>query len=129
MPTLETHIEIAKPIVGGSTSLFAGLLLEYLGVTTPIFVAASFGAVVAVVMLGKFKPLDFYGLNLPPPAVALIVSLVGGIMACFAYKLIHPIFGFTLDQMPATAVLAFSLVYFMPLILGVIQNRIEGLKR
>ena len=129
MPTLETHIEIAKPIVGGSTSLFAGLLLEYLGVTTPIFVAASFGAVVAVVMLGKFKPLDFYGLNLPPPAVALIVSLVGGIMACFAYKLIHPVFGFNLDQMPATAVLAFSLVYFMPLILGVIQNRIEGLKR
>lgn len=129
MPNIATHIEIAKPIIGGSTSLFAGLLLEYLGVTTAIFVAASFGAVVAVVMLGRFKPLDMYGLSIPPPIVALIVSFTGGVSACYGYKLILPILGFNLDQMPATAVLAFILVYFMPQILAVMQNRIEGLKR
>lgn len=129
MPNIETHIEIAKPIVGGSTSLFAGLLLEYLGVTTPIFVAASFGAVIAVIMLGKFKPLEAYGATIPPAVVALLVSFTGGIAACYGFQLIQPLFGLTLAQAPATVFLAFILVYFMPLILDVIKNRIEGLKK
>jgi drug/metabolite transporter (DMT)-like permease len=129
MPDLVTHTEIAKPIIGGGTSFFAGLLLEYLGVTTPIFVAASFGAVIAVVMLGKFKPIEAFGITLPPAIVALLVSFTGGIAACYCYNLIKPLVGLTLDQAPATAVLAFILVYFLPLILEVIKNRLEGLKK
>lgn len=129
MPSLETHIEIAKPLVGGTTSLFAGFLMEYLGVTPPIFVAASFGAVIAVVMLGKFKSVEAYGLNIPPAIVALLVSFSGGIGACYGYQLIQPIVGLNLAQAPATVLLSFILVYFMPLILEVVKNRIEGLKK
>jgi hypothetical protein len=125
MPNVETHIEIAKPIVGGSTSLFAGLLLEYIGVTTPIFVAASFGAIMAVIMLKEFSPVYIKGLQVPSVIVALFVSLCGGISACFGYKLINPLLGLNLEQAPATALLAFILVYFTPIILKVIQSRIE----
>lgn len=129
MPNIDTHIEIAKPIVGGSTSLFAGLLLEYLGVTAPIFVAASFGAVIAVVMLGKFKPVEAFGFNVKPAIVALLVSFSGGVSACYGYQLIEPLLGIRFAQAPATVLLAFTIVYFAPLLLDVIKNRIEGLKR
>jgi hypothetical protein len=129
MPNVATHLEIAKPVVGGSTSLFAGLLLEYLNVTTPIFVAASFGSIVAVVMLKEFQSANFYGLKVPAALVALLVSFIGGLSACYAYQLVFPALGIKLDQAPATALLAFVIVYFSSLILDVIKNRIEGLKK
>lgn len=128
MPNVETHIEIAeivKPIAGGSTSFVAGLLLEYLDVTTPVFVAASFGAIMAVIMLKEFNPVFVRGYQVPSVMVALFVSFCGGVSACFGYKLINPLLGLSLEQAPATALLAFILVYFTPLILKVIQSRIE----
>jgi hypothetical protein len=129
MPSIETHIEIAKPLVGGSTSLFAGILLEYLAVTPPIFVAASFGAIMAVIMLKEFQPVIVQGIKVPPPIVALFVSLAGGIAACLGYQLLQPALGWELSQAPATAFLAFIIVYFSPLILDVIKSRIEGYKK
>jgi len=129
MPNLETHLELAKPVAGAGTSLFAGLLLEYLGVTPPIYAAASFGAVVAVVMLGKFNPLETSWGTIPPGIVALLVSLSGGIAACYGYKLLQPALGLNLEQTPATAFLAFIIVYFSAQILGVIKSRIEGFKK
>lgn len=129
MPNLQTHIEIAKPVVGGSTSLFAGLLLEYLNVTTPIFVAASFGAIMAVVMLREFKPFFVQSIRIPPAFVALFVSLFGGISACYGYRLVEPLTGINLDQAPATALLAFLIVYFFPLFLEVMKVKIERLKK
>lgn len=129
MPSIETHMEIVKPLVGGGTSLFAGLLMEYLGVTPPIFVAASFGAVIAVLMLGQFKPLETSCGEIPPAIVALLVSFSGGVGACYGYQLIQPILGLTLAQAPATVFLSFILVYFLPQLLDVIKNRIEGFKK
>lgn len=129
MPNLATHAEVVKPLAGGSTSFFAGLLLEYLGVTTPIFVAASFGAIVAVIMLGKFKPLEAFGYTVKPSLVALLVSITGGIAACYGFHLIEPFVGMELPQTPATMALAFTLVYFLPLLLDVARNRIEGFKK
>jgi len=129
MPSVETHIEIAKPLIGGTTSLFAGLLLEYLNVTPPIYAAASFGAVVAVVMLGKFNPLETSWGTIPPSILALLVSFAGGIAACYGYKLLQPAFNLQLEQTPATAFLAFIIVYFSAQILGVIKSRIEGFKK
>jgi hypothetical protein len=128
MPNLETHIEVSKPIIGGGSSFIAGMLLEYLNVTTPIFAAASFGAIMAVMMLGKFKPLEAFGTIIPPTAVAILVSLTGGIAACYGFSLIEPLSGFKLDQAPATAFLAFILVYFFPKILEVINSKLDGLK-
>ncbi len=128
MPNLEAHIEISKPIVGGGSSLIAGMLFEYLNVTTPIFAAASFGAIVAVMMLGKFKPLEAFGMVIPPTAVAILVSLSGGIAACYGFNLIEPLSGFKLDQAPATACLAFLLVYFFPKILEIANSKLDGLK-
>lgn len=128
MPNLEAHIEISKPIVGGGSSLIAGMLFEYLNVTIPIFAAASFGAIVAVMMLGKFKPLETFGIIIPPTAVAILVSFTGGVAACYGFNLIEPLSGFKLDQAPATAFLAFILVYFFPKILEVLNSKLEGLK-
>lgn len=104
-------------------------MLEYLGVTTPIFVAASFGAIVAVIMLGKFKPLEAFGYTVKPSLVALLVSITGGIAACYSFHLIEPFIGMDLPQTPATMALAFTLVYFLPLLLDVARNRIEGFKK
>lgn len=121
--------EIVKPAVGGQISLFGGLLMEYLNVTTPIFVAACFGALVAVAMSGKYKEFDFQGWLIPPHLVALCVWFFGTIGACYGYRLIEPYTGMKLDQMPATAVLAFVLVYFAPIILDVIKSRIQAYKK
>jgi hypothetical protein len=118
MPTPALHAEILKPALGGSSSFLAGLLLEYLSITPPIFVAASFGAVVAVVMLHEQSPLK-----------AILISLAGGFGACYGYSLIKPVFGLDLAQAPATALLAFVLVYFLPQILEVGKSRIEDLKK
>ena len=129
MPNIETHIELAKPLAGGTTSLFAGLLMEYLNVTAPIFVAASFGSIMAVIMLKEFQPAIVQGIKIPSGLVALFISLVGGVAACYGYRLIQPIFGLSLDQAPATALLAFIIVYFAPQLLDVIKARIDGLKK
>jgi hypothetical protein len=135
MPDIATHAEIIKPAVGGGTSLFAGFLLEYIGVTTPIFVAASFGAIMAVIMLKDINAAQIQGIKLPAGLVAFFISIFGGVSACFGYKLIQPLTGLildqplVLDQAPATAFLAFILVYFTPLILDVVKSRIEGLKK
>lgn len=129
MPDVVTHIEIAKPVLGGSTSLFAGMLLEYLGVTTPIFVAASFGAIMAVIMIKDITSIMIHQVEVPAGVVALFISLCGGIAACYGYRIIEPVVGIKFDQAPATALLAFILVYFLPVILDVIKNRLEGLKK
>ncbi len=136
MPDIATHTEIAKPIIGGGTSIFTALLFEYLGVTPPIFVAASFGSIVAVLMLGKFKELETSWGIIPPWLVALLVSFTGGISACYGYRLMQPLFkliqpvvNIQLEQTPTTALLAFIIVYFSAEILSVIKSRIEGFKK
>lgn len=130
MPNIATHAELIKPAAtGASGSFFAGLLLEYLQVTPPIFVAAAFGAIVAVAMLSRVMSLTLFGFTLSARLVSFLTALTGCLAACHSYYLIKPMVGLDLPQTPATMLLAFVLVYFLPLLLDVGKNMIEGLKR
>jgi len=130
MPNLAAHAELIKPAAtGASGSFFAGLLLEYLQVTPPIFVAAAFGAIVAVAMLNRVVGWVLFGFTLTARLVSFLTALTGCLAACYSYHLIKPVFGLDLPQTPATMLLAFILVYFLPLLLDVGKNRIEGLKK
>lgn len=130
MPNLAIHNEILKPAAaGGFGSLFAGVLMEYIGVTPPIFIAAAFGAIVAVAMLTRTVNMIFFGYSIPAAFVSVLIAFTGCLAACYSFHLIQPLIGLELPQTPATMVLAFVLVYFLPIILDVGKNRIEGFKK